>query len=103
MADLIHPSLAGAITTVVRFSADNDDNGNPQRVFVAFAGPYFAGAYDEGYDGYRCVPVELIDLARYCLTVSVPVDEYQKFLTWHEEASDNPRMFERIAQEALRA
>jgi hypothetical protein len=70
---------------VIRLNAGNDINGNPRRVFVALVGPYFIGAWDEGYEGYLAVPKSFVNQAKSCLTFDVTADEYEKQLAWADE------------------
>ena len=86
------------LATVIRLSAPNDRDGNPRRVYVAMVGGCFVGAWDEGYDGYRAIPSFLADKAKYCLTFSVTVDEYNRQLVWASELQAG--YLQRVASDA---
>ena len=68
------------MTELLRFSAGNDTNGNPRRVFVEIASGQPMRAWDEGYEGYHAVPVELRHAAKYCATLPTTAKGYRDLL-----------------------
>ena len=58
--------------SVLHFTAPNDRNGNPRRLWAVFtpAGQLVA-AYDEGYEGSQAVPVAIRHKAATCYAVPV--------------------------------
>ena len=77
--------VANDFDTILRLCAPNDRNGNPRRVYVAFAldDNHFAiavNAWDEGYEGWGAVPAQYRERAQRCLSISVPAAEYKRFL-----------------------
>jgi len=73
------------VTTIIRFNAGNDNNGNPRRVYVAFAGCDIVGAWDEGYCGYNAVPEKLRELARQATTFSTTAAERKELLAMFDK------------------
>ena len=69
-------------TRMVHLCADNDENGNPQRGYMAMVdkgepGRLFMMFWDEGYQGHHCVPEELREAAYQAVRQEIPVDCYE--------------------------
>jgi hypothetical protein len=65
--------------------APNDTNGNPRRVYVHIVndkvrGSIVAGAWDEGYEGYKAVPEAYRTMASYSHSVKVSPTEYRAYV-----------------------
>lgn len=75
------------VTTVLHLAAPNDNNGNPRRVFLAFAGSAFRGYWDEGYSGFHAMPPELRDLALSAPRINVSAAELKSWQRWAADLS----------------
>ena len=69
-------------TRMVHLCADNDENGNPQRGYMAMVdkgepGRLYMMFWDEGYQGHHCVPEELREAAYQAVRQEVDVDFYE--------------------------
>jgi len=73
------------VTTIIRLNACNDNNGNPRRVYVAFAGCKIVGAWDEGYSGYNAVPEGLRELAKQAATIMTTATERKELLAMFDK------------------
>ena len=67
--------------SVLHFTAPNDRNGNPRRLWAVFtpAGQLVA-AYDEGYEGSHAIPVAIRHKAATCYAVPVAASTYSAIL-----------------------
>ena len=73
--------------TVILFTAANDRNGNPCRVYAAFDQlGQLVGAWDEGYVGHHAVPVSLRPVAHQCYAVPVSQATYRAILRQGQQA-----------------
>lgn len=69
-------------TRMVHLCADNDENGNPQRGYMALvdkgeSGRIYQMFWDEGYQGHHAVPQELREAAYQAVRHEVDVDFYE--------------------------
>jgi hypothetical protein len=73
--------------TVILFTAANDRNGNPCRVYAAFDEfGRLVGAWDEGFAGHHAVPVSLRPIAHQCYAVPVSQATYRAILRQGQQA-----------------
>ena len=69
-------------TRMVHLCADNDENGNPQRGYMALVdkgepGRFYSMFWDEGYQGHHCVPEELRKHAAEAVRSDTEVGNYE--------------------------
>jgi len=75
----IKATKGSRLTTVIKYKASNDVNGNPRNIFVCYHYGQIIGAYDEGYQGVHAMPKWVRDSYTY-QSVNVPVSQYNQFM-----------------------
>ena len=68
------------MATITHYCAENDYNGNPQRVYVLSNEDGNHAAWDEGYKGSHAVPGIWREQAYFAEPVKITVKQYKQFL-----------------------
>jgi hypothetical protein len=65
---------------IIHYCAENDINGNPQRVYVMIDDGEQIAQWDEGYYGFHAVPGPWRDDAYRAERIKISVKEYKRIL-----------------------
>lgn len=65
---------------IIHYCAENDHNGNPQRVYVMIDDGEQIAQWDEGYYGFHAVPGPWRDDAYRAERIKISVKEYKRIL-----------------------
>lgn len=85
---------------MLRLDANNDNSGNPRRIYVAIGpGGAIEGAWDEGYSGRQAVPEKYRSHAYNAVHINITPAEYR---TWRKIADKQfgakPKAAKRVAK-----
>jgi hypothetical protein len=74
--------------TVLHFTAPNDRNGNPRRLWAAFTpAGQLVNAWDEGYLGSHAIPAAIRHKAATCYAIPVSAATYSAMLRHARQVS----------------
>lgn len=65
---------------ILHLCTNNDNNGNPRRVFIHIRGNAVIEAWDEGYKGHHAVPEFLWQDASQSIRIEITPKEYKRIL-----------------------
>jgi len=73
---------------VLHFTAPNDSNGNPRRLWAAFTpAGQLLNAWDEGYAGSDAIPAAICHKAATCYAIPVSAATYRAMLRHARQVS----------------